>query len=1468
MRPDEVDLFGLPTQLEAKPRLSPLGPTPEQEGEELIRRYEERYGKDIPPPSAIPVEPTLREQIEQQIAGVLSDDEHRGLRKAKDIVSLLDFVPGPDVALGLVDVFDAETPTEAGIIGAATLFGMTPPGKVVKNVKPPKKMTVFAPRGNENLYSPSEEAALNLKMSKGSGQAFINALIKQGAKPQELKDLGVYDKFQNVKSVTLKEVQDFIAKPSMLDGRNINVITLKDPPNWDGTYDDPDFMKFHLETMRYDGELDNYNRAEGMLKITREAEQIARNKRLARQDLALELRDTDEDIFEPVVDESEGSFNLLDDVDVALNEELIYSDGREYDKEFLEAAGEDGKKILKMLDEGRSPVGALQRYIEEQKDRSAGAYQDYLLENFNEPLFRGTTLRGRKEDYEESILELEPDSELSLKLDVLRGELDKLTQRQYSEAVDDALVRPNSRKTKRREAETAYAEDLERQIAELSPRAMELNSPAEHFGNYSDSVLSHLRTSIRRDDDGNKVFFIDELQSDEHQYVAKEARRLGISRDEIIQTPELKRNALRLERMTLLEGSKLQGLDETVKYLSRKSTILTERVDGRLVTPEFPKQPNEKSVFQFENDPDYNPLNDPDLFDYDQKEIDFDRLKNPPQPPAMKDRTFESKEEALEFFFDVEDQANESATKLDELTKQRDEAQKQFNQRQMDAPFATTDPSAWYSLTLKKAIQKAVESGADKIMLPNGRDIAVLADKGKYLSSIKLERLRVPNQRGSGDPLGEREVFTLVGYDKNGQIAFKKDNLSSDDVDFLIPTIGKDQAKLLLDAPEKDLGFGESRRTIDSYSQGSDSPELFFGGEGMIEYYDRVYPNALKKIVKPFGGKLERMKLRDGETGMGITITDELRKAAEEGFPLYAQGGEVKSAANDVDIFGYNLGGSVGQYFDEQMQPIMQPEQPAPINISPAQLANISGGFATGSGIADIFGEYFAYPTDPEMTVAEMAVGPRGPSLMENIRNREFLDAGLQLAGGIGDIFPPAMAVVGPMRAARAASKAEKIAELRKEANRNRFGDQIDELNERIKRAEELGFDMTPEGRLYHASKQDIYRLKPGYDDGLIFTTPDPAFANFWVGKGKFKERRGIEAEKDLENLTKYQRDLRREIFFGKNNTDESWTKLKGKEYNDEYDRRLRLFRKAIGKDISPDQMHAAVYPLVSRTKKPFVPHKDVDVLEEFFGSEKMSEPFSPATNMPTYRDGLKSGNYILYENKKMVDFLKSKGYDSMFLRESVHDKAEKILEKPQDVPYETFAVFDPQDLRSPFAKFETGDVDTSYRMEYHKPYKGSDDEAVRLDDLTKSISGEKAGYPDNFYTAQGKRDYAPGPAFDGDFYGKANNESYAIIKSARGNPEKEVTIYRAVPKGVKNINEGDFVTLSPTYAKSHAESGYGDRGADSGDVISRKVRVKDLIWDQNDPNEFGFFPDEKDYPDILKAKGGSVAAPYVDIFD
>jgi hypothetical protein len=157
----------------------------------------------------------------------------------------------------------------------------------------------------------------------------------------------------------------------------------------------------------------------------------------------------------------------------------------------------------------------------------------------------------------------------------------------------------------------------------------------------------------------------------------------------------------------------------------------------------------------------------------------------------------------------------------------------------------------------------------------------------------------------------------------------------------------------------------------------------------------------------------------------------------------------------------------------------------------------------------------------------------------------------------------------------------------------------------------------------------------------------------------------------------------------------------------------------------------------------------------------------------------------------------------------------------------------------------EAPEVDTSYRGG-HQPVGPQDENPVRLDDVTISTTGEQAGYPSDFYSSQGQRQYAHGPRFADDEFGLSNQQSYRAIQAARGNPDAEVTIYRGVPneESITSINAGDFVTLSPKYAELHASSGYGPRGEDAGKVISQKVKVKDVYFAGDDVNEFGYFPD------------------------
>ena len=103
--------------------------------------------------------------------------------------------------------------------------------------------------------------------------------------------------------------------------------------------------------------------------------------------------------------------------------------------------------------------------------------------------------------------------------------------------------------------------------------------------------------------------------------------------------------------------------------------------------------------------------------------------------------------------------------------------------------------------------------------------------------------------------------------------------------------------------------------------------------------------------------------------------------------------------------------------------------------------------------------------------------------------------------------------------------------------------------------------------------------------------------------------------------------------------------------------------------------------------------------------------------------------------------------------------------------------------------------------------------------------------YPDDFYSANGLRYYGTGSKYDG--------EAYSTILSAHGRRDKRIRIYRAVPKGVKGINVGDWVTISRGYAKDHGESALGG----SYSVISQAVNARDLFTDGNSFLEWGYDP-------------------------
>jgi|TARA_R110000803_G_C11947731_1_gene317318 hypothetical protein len=146
--------------------------------------------------------------------------------------------------------------------------------------------------------------------------------------------------------------------------------------------------------------------------------------------------------------------------------------------------------------------------------------------------------------------------------------------------------------------------------------------------------------------------------------------------------------------------------------------------------------------------------------------------------------------------------------------------------------------------------------------------------------------------------------------------------------------------------------------------------------------------------------------------------------------------------------------------------------------------------------------------------------------------------------------------------------------------------------------------------------------------------------------------------------------------------------------------------------------------------------------------------------------------------------------------------------------------------------------VNTDYRGHHTAPLREGKN---TLDDMSDI-------YPDDIYD----------PSVAGRYYGHGgdsvgiDNKSAEIISKARGNPDGEIEVFRAAPKGTNAINDGDWVTVNKDYAKAH-----GDSWVDNGeyDIVSKKVKVSDLATDGNSIHEFGYSPKLADDADSKLAR-------------
>lgn len=128
--------------------------------------------------------------------------------------------------------------------------------------------------------------------------------------------------------------------------------------------------------------------------------------------------------------------------------------------------------------------------------------------------------------------------------------------------------------------------------------------------------------------------------------------------------------------------------------------------------------------------------------------------------------------------------------------------------------------------------------------------------------------------------------------------------------------------------------------------------------------------------------------------------------------------------------------------------------------------------------------------------------------------------------------------------------------------------------------------------------------------------------------------------------------------------------------------------------------------------------------------------------------------------------------------------------------------------------------IDVSYRGGHVAP---TSEYGAPLHDLTSIM-------PEDVYGPTGPRLY-------GLMDRAVDDEAFAVLRSVRGNPDAEVTMYRAVPSDAPDtIADGDWVTTSKTYAELH-----GDRSLGGDYKILEEPTYARRLQSEGYPYEFGY---------------------------
>ena len=334
-----------------------------------------------------------------------------------------------------------------------------------------------APVSDIGFYSATEQAALNLGRNKGTGQSFINDLMKApDVKKEELAYTGLDDFLRDKPNVTKQEVQDFLAN-NRVDVKEVTLgapIT-EDPigiakrkeifdkyePEIQALYKEMDNPRYKLVNKGMSGE--EYNRGVVLQNRTFRGEPLTAQEKFELDDILTRLDSITVKEFDNVEEARKAYFGM--------NQE---------------------EKLKHSIRPVKSPSELQQEINTIQNIRDSEADAVYVVPELTPTKFGKYQLAGG-ENYREILLTL-PEN---------MSAYDKYTKslrEKYGQGGFDNLPLTN---IERARLEKFYAnEDVS-------------SYQSSHFK--EPNILAHMRVNDRIDADGKKMLLVEEIQSDWHQ---------------------------------------------------------------------------------------------------------------------------------------------------------------------------------------------------------------------------------------------------------------------------------------------------------------------------------------------------------------------------------------------------------------------------------------------------------------------------------------------------------------------------------------------------------------------------------------------------------------------------------------------------------------------------------------------------------------------------------------------------------------------------------------------------------------------------------------------------------------------------------------------------------------------------------------------------------------------------------------